>query len=299
MKKLPSIVVLLVVLAFGCGDNLPTTTLGTSFGPPSGLKAFSVNQSAVSMQWSGLTDSTLQGYIAQVGNRRDTLSRSTLVFVANGLLPGESAFSIYSLRNDGVRSNPATILWAPAARFDSAYTLYESNTLVSVRPEGFNVGTTTTNPSTLVLDPTDPAVQQTMDFYLFGGSQQIQQPLALWSAHHYIGTFNHTIFSTQTDVATTLDYPLTAFPSENTFTKDTIAVGDNTIYYVKVVGDPLQFNYARIHVRYRIGSAFPDRILDVRVSLQRVPGLQYAFKNDSGDFLLTRPISFIIHHNHS
>jgi hypothetical protein len=272
----PYVVLLFVVLAIGCGDNLSTPTPVTPLSPPTGLKAFSAGQSSISFQWTGTSDSTVQGYIAQVGSRRDTFSRASFVYVANGLPPGEVVFSVSSLRTDGLQSSAATIRWAPAARFDSAYTLYESNTLVSVRPEGFHVGTTGTNPLPMIINPLDPAVQQLMDFYVYGGSQQIQQPLAMWSAHHSVGTFNHTLFSTQTDVSPTLDFPLAAFPAENTFTKDTITIADNTIYYVKVVGDPQQFNYARIHVRFRVGSAFPDRIIEVRVSLQRVSGLLYA-----------------------
>ena len=301
MKKRSPFIVLIATLAFGCGDNLPTPTPVTPFGPPTGLKAFSVNQSSVSIQWSGATDSTVQGFIARVGTRTDTLSRTTLTYVANGLLPGEFAFLLYSLRNDGLRSDAATIRWAPAARFDSAYTLFESNTPISVRPEGFHVGSATTNPLPMILDPANPALQQLMDFYIFGGSQQIQQPLAMWSAHHYIGSFNQTLFSTRIDASPTLDYLLAAFPAEDTFTKDTIAIADNTIYYVKVVGDPQQFNYARIHFRYRLGSVFPDRILEVRISLQRVPGLQYAFdpRDNSGDLLRNMKCYSFINYFHS
>jgi hypothetical protein len=301
MKKRSPFIVLIATLAFGCGDNLPTPAPATRFSPPTGLKAFSVNQSTVSIQWSGTTDSTVQGFVAKAGTRTDTLSRATLTYVANGLLPGESAFLLYSLRNDGLRSDAATIRWAPAARFDSAYTLFENNAPISVRPEGFHVGSSTTNPLPMIIDPTNPAVQQLMDFYIYGGSQQIQRPLAMWSAHHYIGAFNRTFFSTQSDASPTLDYPLAAFPAEDTFTKDTIAIADNTIYYAKVVGDPQELNYARIHFRYRLGSAFPDRILDVRISLQRVPGLQFALvpQDNSGDFLRNAKFYSFINYFHS
>jgi hypothetical protein len=301
MKKRSPFIVLIATLAFGCGDNLPTPTPTIPFGPPTGLKAFSVNQSSVSIQWSGTTDSTVQGYIAQVGVRTDTLSRATLTYVANGLLPGESAFLLYSLRNDGLRSDAATIRWAPAARFDSAFSLYESNSHVSVRPEGFDVGSTTTNPLPMIIDPLNPAVQQLMDFFIYGGSQQIQQPLAMWTAYRYIGTYNHTLFSTQTDPSPTLDYPLAAFPAEDTFVKDTITIADNVIYYAKVVGDPQQFNYVRIHIRYRLGTAFPDRIIDVRVSLQRVAGLRFALvpRVNSGDFLRNVKSYSFINYFHS
>lgn len=276
MRRFSPFMLFFTVLALGCGDSVPTPAPSTPFGPPSGLKALSVNQSSVSIQWSGATDTTVQGYIAQVGARTDTLPRTTNMSIAYGLPSGESTFFVYSLGKDGLRSDPATIRWAPAARFDSAYSLYESNSLVSIRPEGFHAGSTTTNPLPMVIDPLNPTVQQLMDFYIFGGTQQVQQPLAMRSANTYIGTYNHTSFSTQTDPSPTLDFPLAAFPAEDTFVKDTITIADNVIYYAKVVGDPQQFNYVRIHIRLRPGTVFPDRMVDVRVSLQRVAGLRYA-----------------------
>ncbi len=279
MNKLSPLVVLLAVLAFGCGENLQTQAPASPFGPPSDLKAVSLSQSSVRIHWSaasGSTDSLFRGYSVQVGNRRDTLSKSVVSFVADQLPVGEALFSVYSLRTDGIRSEAATIRWAPAARFDSAFNVFENNTLTSSRPEGFNVGTATTNPSVMVIDPLSQTVQQTMDFYFNGGTPQVRQPLSVWSANLFIGSFNRTKFSTETDSSGSLDYPLVVFPAENTFTKDSVSVVDNTIYYAKVIGDPQQVNYARIHLRLKPGTVFPNRVVEVRVSLQRAPGLLYA-----------------------
>lgn len=306
MKNLSPFAILLIALASGCGDNLQTPAPVTSFGPPAGLKAFSASQSSVSIQWSaalGSSDSSFRGYVMQAGTRLDTVSAMTLSFLATSLPVGESVFFISSLLTNGVRTDAATMRWAPAARFDSAYAVFESNTPVSIRPEGFNVGTSTTNPSTMVIDLRDPLVQQTMDFYINGGTQQIQQPLAMWSANLYIGSFDRTFFSTQTNSSPTLDYPLSVFPSDITFTKDSIAIVDNTIYYAKVIGDPQQVNYARIHVRIRPGTSFPNRVVEIRVSLQRVPRLLYALdpQDVSGDLLQNvkqHSIINIIIHNH-
>lgn len=294
---------MLTTLAVGCGDNLQTTAPVASFGPPTALRAFSRNQSSVTVQWSaapGSSDSTFRGYIVQVGIRRDTLAKETLSFTATSLPLGESTFLISSLKTNGTHSDAATIRWAPAARFDSAYIVFESNTLASTRQEGFNVGTSTTDPSTMVIDLTDPVVQQTMDLYVNGGTQQIQLPLTLWSAHLYFGNFNRTFFSTQTNASPTLDYPLSAFPSDITFTKDSIAIVDNTIYYAKVIGDPQQINYVRIHVHIRPGTSFPNRVVEIRLSLQRAPGLLYAFTPENvlrRDHRSVRLYPFITH-NH-
>ncbi len=283
MKKLSPLVVLLVVL--GCGDNLQSPTPVTSLSAPANLRAFSVSQSSVKVQWSapsGVSDSTFQGYIAEVGSFRDTIDKSQLAFVVNGLPSGESTFSIYSLKIDGLRSDAATVRWAPASRFDSVYTVYESSSPVSTRPEGFNVGTATSNPTVMIMNLNDQAVQQTMDFFLNGDSTETRQSLSLWSANLRVGTMNRTVFSTQTDASPGLDFPLQAFPAEDTFVKDSIAVLDNMIYYARVVGDPQQINYVRVHLHIRTGTVIPNRIIEVRVSLQRVPGLLYAL--DESDY---------------
>ena len=280
MKNFSPFVVLLISLAIGCGDNLQTPPIVVSLDPPTALKALAVNQSSINVQWSaavGSSDSSFRGYIVGVGSRQDTLPKSALSFTAMALPSGESVFLISSLLLSGAHSDAATIRWAPAARFDSAFTVFESNTIVSIRPEGFNVGTSTTNPSVMLIDLTDPLVQRTMDLYINGGTRQMEQPLALWSANLYFGNFNRTLFSTQMNFSPTLDYPLPSFPSDITFIKDTITIVDNTIYYAKVIGDPQQVNYARIHVRIRPGTSFPNRVVEIRVSLQRVPGLLYAF----------------------
>lgn len=304
MKNFSPLAILLVVLAFGCGDNLETPAPIITFGPPLNLKALSLNQSSISLQWSpsaNAADSTFQGYIVQLGIERDTLPKTQFTFVADSLPAGESAFFIYSLRNDGLRSDAATIRWAPATRFDSVYEVYENVSPVSIRPEAFNVGTSTTNPSVMVMDPNDPVVQQTMDLFFNGDSLETRQSLSIWSANLLVGSFNATLFSTQSDASPSLDFPLGAFPAEDTFVQDSITVVDNTIYYVKVIGDPLQVNYARIHVRIKAGTIYPNRIIQVRVSLQRTAGLLYALNPQDGNGDMFRRLGpcFYLLQNHS
>jgi hypothetical protein len=297
MKNSP-LVLLSVVLALGCGDNLETPAPVVTFGPPQSLKALSVNQSTIRIQWSAsanAADSTFRGYVVQRGNRSDTLGGSQLIYTADSLPAGESAFFVYSLRNDGFRSDAATIRWAPATRFDSVYEVYENVSPVSVRPEAFNVGTSTTDPSALVMDPNDPEVQQTMDLFFNGDSLETRQSLSLWSANLLVGSFNTTFFSTHTDASPSLDFPLSAFPAENTFIQDSITFVDNTIYYVKVVGDPLQVNYARIHVHIKAGTIYPNRIIQVRVSLQRTAGLLYALDTQDHSGLANSLADLILH----
>lgn len=283
MKNLsPCAMALAVLLVSGCGDNMENPAPAAQFGPPTGLKALSINDSAVAFQWlatSASGDSTFRGYITQVAGRTDTFPKSTFGLLVGSLSPGVVTVSIYSLSTDGLRSDPATMRWAPASQFDSTYAVYEKTTLVFARPEGFNVGTTSTNPSVMRIDSSDPAVKQTMDLVFNGDSVQTHQSLSMWSANLLLGRFNTTLFSTQTDASPSLDFPLSAFPSENSFVKDNITVVDNTIYYAKVIGDPQQVNYARIHLHIRQGTFPPNRIIEVRVSLQRSPGLLFAMNS--------------------
>jgi len=271
-----------LAIVLGCGDNIQNPTPTTSSDAPPGLKAFSLNNASVQLQWSAAfasSDSTYQGYLAQVGTTRDTLSRSTLTFVADSLPLGASLFSVYSMRQNGTLSNPATIRWAPAERFGTPFNVFERNNAVAVaRPDGFDAGTSSLPPSVFAIDSGALSIGTNLDLFFNGDSALTHQSLSIWSANLLVGSYNHTLFSTQTDAAASLDFPLAAFPVENTFIKDSIAAIDNTIYYVKVVGDPGQFNYARIHVH--ITQAYPNRIIQVRVSLQRSAGLQFAFSPD-------------------
>jgi hypothetical protein len=190
--------------------------------------------------------------------------------VVDSLPPGETAFSVVARYQSGESSNPARILWAAAARFDAAFVVYENNAQNVNLPTGIDLGSAIRNPATLVIDPT---VQPFMDIYLYGGAGQ---PLALQSASLYLASWNVTFFSTVTTTSASLDYYLSSFPSISTFTQLSVPVADSTVYYVRVSGDNGAFNYGRVQVGVVPGLTYPDRAVEVRISLQRVPGLPYA-----------------------
>jgi hypothetical protein len=268
----------LVSLAPGCDDQVQTGGF-VEFNPPQELKAYSANDSTVNLTWSPSPDageSSFLGYIVEFNGGEDSLGASQLAYGAAPLLAGIRVFTLYSYRSDGPRSNGATIRWAPAARFDTPVTITEFFIQNPTRASGFNVGSQSTDPSAMSLDVIDSAVINLMDLYLFGGSGQITTPLALWSAHLFRGDLKQTMFSSVTHSSTTLDFPLAAFPDDVTFVKDTIAALDNTIYYAKIQGDVTDTLFARIHVRIVPGLSFPNRAVEIRVSLQRVPGVPYA-----------------------
>jgi hypothetical protein len=272
--------VLFSVLSLSCGDNIAVMpSNGSTFLPPTNLKALSVDSSTVRLNWTspgGVTDSLLSGYVIHWTGNEVSVDKSTVSVTIVALPPGETVFTIFSRKLTGDLSDAVTIRWAPAMRFDSTYALYESDLVNSARAEGFNVGTQTMNPSTMSMDFNDLNVQRTMDLFFFGGRGLNQAPLSMWSSDRFAADWNATRFSTITYSSASLDYPLSSFPNPSTFTMDSIAVSDNTIYFVRAVGDNGSVNYVRLHLRVRAGTLFPDRIIEVRVSLQRVPNLLYA-----------------------
>lgn len=273
--RIRTIALLLTVAAlWGCGENEETDENGSgTLGPPQDVRALSLNAGAVRLDWTaahGASDSTFRGYVITWGTSSDTVSKSVLTYTADSLQPGETLFTLFSVKTDGTPSTPATIRWAPAARFDTPFTIVEYTNATPSAIAGFDVGTSNLPPSTL---PIDQAAQATMDLYLFGGNGSTG--LVLRSANLFSGTWNQTKFSTVTGKGPSLDVPLTAFPAIGTFTLDEVTVVDSAIFYVRVIGNNASaLHFARIHVHVRAGST--PRAVDLRVSLQRLTGLMYA-----------------------
>jgi hypothetical protein len=267
---------LLLLGVAGCGDNIATTPNEPAFGPPRNVAAYSVNDSTVYIMWSaalGSSDSMFLGYIIQFGTTSDTVAKTVLSYTADSLPRGEIQFILYSLKMNGQRSSAAQFRWAGATRFDSTYVVTEHNVSVPTRNSGLDVGTQSLSPSLL---PVDIAAQSRLDLLLYGGNGQAAAPLALWSPLLYQSNWNPTKFSTISHAAPSLDYPLPAFPGPSTFTRDSVVVSDNTIYYLQVAGDNNTTLYGRIHIHIRPGASFPDRVVEVRISLQRLPGVVFA-----------------------
>ena len=271
--------ILLVLFVAGCGENLEMPGTGLTFNPPVSIRAYSTSESAVALSWLPSPDaggSTFLGYIVGFDGMEDSLQALSLTYLADSLSVGAKTFTVYSYRSDGPRSPGATIRWAPAARFDSPIVLTEFNQQDPARQSGLDVGSQSTDPGSLPLDQIDSSVTNLMDLYLFGGSGQIEEPLALWSASRFLGSLKQTRFSTVSHSATDLNLPLSAFPEIASFVRDTVILSNNTIYYAKILGDNADTLYARVHVKILSGSFFPNRAIEVRISLQRIPGVLYA-----------------------
>jgi len=266
-------VTLLAGLLWGCGDNQSGPGLDYTLEPPAAVRAFSADSTHVRVHWDrsvSATESNFGGYLLSWGTVTDTLSASVLRFTAGPLPPGLTQFTLRSRRTDGRVSAPISISWAPAARFDaSPLVIYEIDDSTSGRPTGIDAGTQTTNPIAVVITP---SAEGTLDFFLQG---RAGQPLLLSSANQYLSAWNVTLFSTESIAAPTLDTALAAFPAGITFSLLNVPVADNTIYFARIEGAPGEVHYIRIHVRVPAGT-FPSRAIEVRLSLQRAPGVPVA-----------------------
>jgi hypothetical protein len=295
MKHVRALVLLSLLAAFstGCGDNIEPVIYAVTFGPPQDLKALSLTKSSISLSWSagiGSDDPEFLGYIVEVDGVEDSLARTSLSYVADSLPPGPTSFVLYSYRSDGPRSNFTTIQWAPADRFNAPIVLKEYFIQEPQRMAGLNVGSQTTDPSAMQIEPVDSTVISMMDVFLHGGSGFASDSLRLWSAHWFRADLRQTSFSTIVHQATSLDYHIASFPPSGTFTKDTISVTDNTILYARITGDDVPDTlYARIHIQVIPGPGFPNREILVRISLQRVPGVPYAHECDEGRPIRSNP----------
>ncbi len=260
----------LALAAVGCGKNVTDASAG-KVNPPTNLQALSVNDTTVSLRWTASsTDTGLSGYLVQAGSLRDTVSRSTLQFAVSPLTRGQILFQVSTMASSGDRSDAATIQWATASRFDNPYVIFEADNANPSKIAGLHVGDRLTDPATMALN--DPNAATTMDLFLF---EMQDQSLVIRSANLFVGIWNHTLFSTVVDTATSLDVYRSSFPTADTFTLDNVPVSDNVIYYALVTGQPGESNYVRLHIR-DLGGTTPNRSIAIRISLQRIPGLLYA-----------------------
>jgi hypothetical protein len=249
-----------------------------------GLTGLSVDASTVRFGWSavhGVPDSAVLGYLATWPGGSDSLPPTARAIVIDSLLPGGILFTIQARLSGGTTGPAASIRWAPAARFDDPLTLLEYYATQPQRPSGLDLGGTTSNPTTLSVDPADPTVGLTLDLYLYGGEGEISDPLRFRSADFLVGSWNHTYFSTIVDSSSTLDLPLARFPAAESFTLDAVPITQNSIVYARVTGNEGDVHYVRIHIGDISGSG-RTRSVQVRISLQRVVGLLYALCGSDG-----------------
>jgi len=266
--------VMLPILALHCGKNTSTVSPEDNVSPPQNLKALSLTRQAVKLQWTASTqanDTTFKDYLIQWGSKQDSVAKTATSFTADSLSSGITTFTMYSRSKNGSKSSGVSIQWAPAERFPGVFTIYEDR----ATPAGdvaIDVGTGGGSPTTM---PLDINALGKADFYLHGGSGQVQDPLTFNSTDQFQANFKSTYFSTVTHSSSSLDYYLSSFPATSTFTEKTTAVTANTIYYVMLSGTTTDVYFARILVT-TVGGSFPGRSAVLQISLQRVVNTPYA-----------------------
>ena len=260
------------LLVAGCDENVATGP-DTPSRAPRNLSAYSAGDASVALSWtapSDSSDSTFTGFQVKYAGLTQDFGRNARNAVVSGVAAGEQVFEVVAKRSSGTAES-ATIRWAPAARFDTPSSLPEYIFLVST-PSGFDVGDSIFNPTALQIEASS---QGRMDLYLQAVSDT-DSALTFKSARIYNAGWRPTVFSTVSHTAPNLNYGLTAFPAENTFSLYQVRLASNTIYYAKTFGFDGTVHYARLHVQILPGLSFPARRVEVRVSLQRSQGVRSA-----------------------
>jgi hypothetical protein len=284
MRRVPVLLaIVLAVVALDCGDNTETVSPAGSVSPPQNLKAFSLNKQAVRLQWTAppeANDSSFKGYLIQWGGKQDSLQKSVLSYTVDSLASGEATFTLYSRTKSGTVSTGASIHWAPADRLPGTYTLLEFIQPSSVTNTAIDVGTGGGSAQVVSANDASPSF---VDFYLFGGNVG-GDTLKFEAADVRLGgTYKPSRFSSVMHSSTTLDYYLSAFPDQGSFTLQSIAVAPNTIYYAYFL-NPSQTKryYARILV-ISVSLSAPRSVV-MQISLQRAADTPFADAAPPGEF---------------
>jgi len=263
----------IVVAGMSCGENIAPPPADLSAYLPQNLSAVSLDIRSVGLAWdlpANVADTALVGYLVDVGGQQTSIGKTESTFVARSLPPGVTRFTVSPIGAGGASVTGPSISWAPAERFDTAFVLYEYNVSALDRPAGLDIGTRLTDPQAV---PVALAVQNSMDLWVNGDAGQ---PLTLRSASLWLADWKVTQFSSISTPAPSLDVAVPAYPAASTFTQGIVQIQDNTVYYAICEGDlPGERNYVRIHVHV-LGGVFPDRSIEIRLSLQRQPGVPYA-----------------------
>ncbi|MDH4070378.1 MAG: fibronectin type III domain-containing protein [Ignavibacteria bacterium] len=304
MKRYGSLFgVLFALVLAGCGEHIQDPQMAVTIGPPQSLGAVSQTGSSVTLHWSagiGDGDPTFLGYIVDYGGIEDSVPKTQLGYLAESLPPGATLFNVHSYQSDGPRTDPATILWAPADRFEINAIVVEYFLQAPGRISGFSMGSETRNPNSMAIEPIDTTVLGELDFYLYGSNGVVENPLSLYGAQLFRSDFRRTEFSTVSDSAANLNFPLGQFPDESTFVLDSVSVAENRLYYLRIRSDNgVDHLYGRIHVRISPGRIFPDRQVTINVSLQRTPGVPFADGDRRRSGLPTPPHPFRSNHLHT
>lgn len=253
--------------------------------------AYSLNSTSVVVKWTKSADENLadfDGYLVRILTTNNTLVRERTVnksldtLTVTDLTVGtiynfEIIAKAQSNSTKYLNSDPVTIQWSPAWRFDTEGTIpikvYESSSSTGFASGLIFYNSSTQQPKTVSLLSADSSL---IDVYLFtvSGTSNVE----LRSSHLFRANRKITRFSTVAYDVNTLNDPRNTPPDTTTYTKfdwriDSVAVSTSKVLYFKGHNG----NYGRILIERNpsngtlIWGTSPEQYLQVRLSYQSVP----------------------------
>ncbi len=253
--------------------------------------AYSLNNTTVVIKWTKSLDENLSdfdGYLVRILTTANTLVRERTVnknldtlavtdLTAGTIYNFEVIAKAQSNSPRYINSDPVTIQWSPAWRFDTEGTIpikiYESSSSTGFASGLIFYNPSTQQPKTVSLLSADSSL---IDVYLFtiSGSSNVE----LRSSHLYRSNRKITRFSTVSRDVNSLNDPLPSPPDTTTYSQfqfrvDSVAVTSSKVLYFKGNNG----NYGRILIERNpsngtlIWGTSPEQYLQVRLSYQSVP----------------------------
>lgn len=289
---------------FGCTEEKDPvspdpTPQKTKVKPATNPLAYSLNNTTVVIKWTKSADENLtdfDGYLVRILTSSNTLVRERTVnknldsLAADELTAGtiynfEVIAKAQSNSTKYINSDPVTIQWSPAWRFDTEGTIpirvYESSSSTGFASGLIFYNPSTQQPKTVSLLSADSSL---IDVYLFTvpGTNNVE----LRSSHLYRANRKITRFSTVSYDVNSLNDPRNAPPDTTTYTKfewriDSVSVTSSKVLYFKGSNG----NYGRILIQRNpsngtlIWGTSPEQYLQVRLSYQSVPYVRFSKQN--------------------
>lgn len=281
-----------MLAASGCQDN--SATAPSTLHVPDDLRAVSINDSTVELHWTRRADDDATGYVVSWNGevRHDVGSVEVGVDsrVRISGLTGGQVYSFSVAARGGLRSDPATIRWAPATRFrdtslgDTVLRIYES---ASAKGSGLVLDRLRGGPRLIVLNGSIYSGAQLALYTQTAGPDNFE----IGAAYARLSTISDSAvyISTRTYNATSLDTWFLSQPLDEDILPDgnrrvfllptTISDGVGRGFFVRtnVAG---QHHYARVLIRNVSGQllqgTWPDRYIEIAISYQAAGDVPFA-----------------------
>ncbi|MBU1298177.1 MAG: fibronectin type III domain-containing protein [Bacteroidetes bacterium] len=299
LQKILSIVLIvgLVFIWSACQDTTTEPTK-TKLQSVTSIKAFSVSNTSVGLKWTKSTDESKADFLNYYLKAKNpdgtttkelTITKGTDSVIVTSLTNGiiytfEVISKVTTSSTNYIDSDPATIKWSPAWRFDTEgqipIQVYERTSPVGYASGLIFYYLQTGQPKTVSLLSADSS-----HIDVFVDSKGASN-VALSSSHLYRSNRKITRFSNFYRNSETLNNPQDAPPDTTTYTSfeflvDSVATTSSRIYYFKGVNG----NYGRILVIRNpsngtlIWGSSPEQYLKLKLSYQSVAYNPYSKKS--------------------